>query len=142
MRRRDFIKVVAGSAMTWPLTAQAQQPERMRRIGVLIALAETDTEGKTWVAGFRQGLGQRGWSEDHNLHIDYRFAPAGAQAQVLAKELVALHPEANLRNTDAGCSRAATGDPRRYQSYSLLSPTRSARASLPACRDRAVTSRA
>jgi putative ABC transport system substrate-binding protein len=89
MRRRDFIKAVAGSAATWPLGASGQQ--NVRRIGALIALAEADTEGKAWVAGFRQGLEQRGWSEDRNLHIDYRFAPAGAQAQALAKELVALH---------------------------------------------------
>ena len=91
MRRRDFIKAVAGSAATWPLGARGQQ--NVRRIGALIALAEADTEGKAWVAGFRQGLEQRGWSEDRNLHIDYRFAPAGAQAQALAKELVALQPD-------------------------------------------------
>jgi putative tryptophan/tyrosine transport system substrate-binding protein len=91
MRRRDFIKAVAGSAATWPLGASGQQ--NVRRIGALIALAEADTEGKAWVAGFRQGLEQRGWSEDRNLHIDYRFAPAGAQAQALAKELVALQPD-------------------------------------------------
>ena len=92
MRRRDFIALIGGgAAATWPLVASGQQS--VRRIGTLIALAETDTEGKAWVAGFRQGLEQRGWSEDHNLHIDYRFAPASAQAQVFAKELVALQPD-------------------------------------------------
>ena len=92
MRRRDFIALIGGgAATTWPLVASGQQS--VRRIGALIALAETDTEGKAWVAGFRQGLEQRGWSEDHNLHIDYRFAPASSQAQVLAKELVALQPD-------------------------------------------------
>jgi putative tryptophan/tyrosine transport system substrate-binding protein len=93
MRRRDFIAGIAGLAATWPLAARAQQTGTVRRIGALIALAENDLEGKTWVAGFRQGLEKRGWSEARNLHIDYRFAPAGAQAQMLAKELVALQPD-------------------------------------------------
>jgi putative tryptophan/tyrosine transport system substrate-binding protein len=93
MRRRDFIAGIAGLAATWPLAARAQQTGTIRRIGALIALAENDLEGKTWVAGFRQGLEKRGWSEARNLHIDYRFAPAGAQAQMLAKELVALQPD-------------------------------------------------
>jgi putative tryptophan/tyrosine transport system substrate-binding protein len=92
MRRREFIALLGGGAAAWPLAASAQQRERVRRIGVLIALAEDDPEAKAWVAGFLQGLAKRGWSEDRNLHIDYRFALAGAQAQVLAKELVALQP--------------------------------------------------
>jgi putative ABC transport system substrate-binding protein len=92
IRRREFITLL-GTAAAWPLAARAQQRERMRRIGVLIALAQSDPEAKAWVAGFLQGLEKRGWSEDRNLQIDYRFALAGAQAQVLAKELVALQPD-------------------------------------------------
>ena len=92
MKRREFIALLGGAA-AWPLGARAQQPGTVRRIGALIALAENDSEGKAWVAGFRQGLEKRGWSEDRNLRIEYRFAPAGAQAQVLAQELVALQPE-------------------------------------------------
>jgi putative ABC transport system substrate-binding protein len=65
----------------------------MRRIGVLMALAEDDPETKARLAGFRQGLEKRGWSEGRNLHVDTRFAPAGAQAQSLAKELLALQPD-------------------------------------------------
>src|SRR5690348_3392646 len=109
MRRRDFIKAVAGSAATWPLGARGQQ--NVRRIGALIALAEADTEGKAWVAGFRQGLEQRGWSEDRNLHIDYRCA--GWRSSTGARER-AGRPTArrDLRNPDAGCCRATTGDPR------------------------------
>jgi hypothetical protein len=63
----------------------------MRRIGVLIGLAEDDPETKARLAGFRQGLEKRGWSEGRNLQIDYRFAPASSadQAQALANELVA-----------------------------------------------------
>src|SRR5262249_11455201 len=93
MRRRDFVSLLGGAGAAWPLAARAQQPGTIRRIGALIALAENDSEGKAWVTAFRQGLEKRGWSEDRNLRIEYRFAPAGAQAQVLAKELVALHPE-------------------------------------------------
>jgi putative tryptophan/tyrosine transport system substrate-binding protein len=85
MRRREFISLLGGAA-AWPLTAGAQLPGTVRRVGALIAFAESDSEGKEWIAAFRQGLEKRGWSEARNLHIDYRFAPAGAQAQVLAKE--------------------------------------------------------
>jgi putative ABC transport system substrate-binding protein len=99
MRRRDFIAGIAGSATALPLAARAQQPERMRRIGVLLGLAEDDPEAKARFAAFRQGLEKRGWSEGRNVHIDYRYAPAGAQAQVLAKELVALQPDVILAST-------------------------------------------
>ena len=91
--RRKLLVALGGAAFTWPLAARAQPGEHMGRIGVLIALAEDDPEAKAWVAGFLQGLAKRGWSKDRNLHIDYRFPPVGAQAQVLAKELVALRPD-------------------------------------------------
>ena len=94
MKRRAFITLLGGAAAAWPVAARAQQPERMRRIGVLIGLAEDDPETKARLVGFRQGLEKRGWSEGHNVRIDYRFAPGGAQVQVLAKELVALQPDA------------------------------------------------
>jgi putative ABC transport system substrate-binding protein len=99
MRRRDFINAIAGSVATWPLAARAQQPERMRRIGVVMGLAEDDPEAKARLAAFRQGLEKRGWSEGRNVRIDYRYALAGAQAQVLAKELVALQPDVIFANT-------------------------------------------
>src|SRR6266478_499918 len=93
MRRREFLGVLGGAAAAWPSAARAQQPGKVPRIGVLIALAQSDPEARAWVAGFLQGLEKRGWSEDRDLHIDYRFALAGAQAQVLAKELVSLQPD-------------------------------------------------
>ena len=68
----------------------------MRRIGVLVGLAENDPDTKARLAGFRQGLEKLGWSEGRNVRIDYRFAPAGAQAHLLAKELVALQPDVIL----------------------------------------------
>jgi len=99
MRRRDFIAGIAGSATAWPLAARAQRAERMRRIGVLGILAEDDPQMKADLAAFRQGLERLGWSEGRNVRIDTRFAPAGAQAQVLAKELVALQPDVILAHS-------------------------------------------
>jgi putative tryptophan/tyrosine transport system substrate-binding protein len=87
--RRKFLATLGGAAVAWPLAARAQQPDGMRRIGVLMALAEDDPEAKARVAGFRHGLEKRGWSEDRNVRIDIRFTPATAQVQMLAKELVA-----------------------------------------------------
>jgi putative ABC transport system substrate-binding protein len=92
MRRREFISLLGGAAAALPLAARAQQPDGMRRIGVLMGLAEDDPETKARLSAFRQGLEKRGWTEGRNVRIDYRFALAGAQAQVLAKELVALQP--------------------------------------------------
>ena len=92
MKRRQFITLLGGAA-AWPLAARAQQAERVRRIGVLTAFAEDDPEIRARLAAFRQGLEKRGWSEGRNVRIDYRFAPASAQMQVLAKELVALQPD-------------------------------------------------
>src|SRR5262245_30245160 len=98
MKRREFIRFVGGTVFAWPLPARAQQAG-MRRIGVLVGLAEDDLETKARLAAFRQGLEKRGWSEGRNVHIDTRFAPASAHAQVLAKELVALQPDVILAHT-------------------------------------------
>ena len=93
MRRRTFIALLGGAA-AWPLTAHAQQPERMRRIGVLVTYAEDDPDTKVRLAGFRQGLERLGWSEGRNVRVEYRFAAGSAdQFQPLAKEVVALSPD-------------------------------------------------
>ena len=96
MERREFITLIASVAATWPFAARAQQHDRMRRIAVLMGLAEDDPETKARVAAFREGLEKRGWSEGRNLRIEYRFARAASadQAQALAQELVAVQPEA------------------------------------------------
>ena len=99
IKRREFITLLGGAAVAWPVVARAQQPDGMRRIGVLMGLAEDDPEAKARLAAFRQGLEKRRWSEGRNVRIDYRYAPAGAQAQVLAKELVALQPDVILAHT-------------------------------------------
>jgi hypothetical protein len=88
MRRREFITLVVGAA-AWPFTARAQQG--VRRIGVLMGYAESDPETKLRIAAFRAGLAKRGWSEGHNIQIDFRFSAATASQQTtLAKELLAL----------------------------------------------------
>jgi putative ABC transport system substrate-binding protein len=101
MRRRGFISLVGGAAAAWPLAARAQQPERMRRIGVLMGHAENDSEAQAWVAAFREGLQKLGGTEGRNIRIDTRWATAlDAEArQRFAKELVALQPDLILSAT-------------------------------------------
>jgi putative ABC transport system substrate-binding protein len=97
MRRRELISLLGGAAAAWPLSARAQQPERVRRIGVLSVHDEDDREMKAWLAAFRQRLESLGWSEDRNVRIDVRFVAADAKlAQALASELVALQPDVIL----------------------------------------------
>jgi len=99
MRRREFFKVIgSGAVAALPFAALAQQTGRIPRIGVLMGLAENDSDTKVRIEGFREGLGALGWSEGRNVRIDYRFAPAGARAQALAKELVALQPDVIVSN--------------------------------------------
>jgi putative ABC transport system substrate-binding protein len=90
---------LAGAAATRPFAARAQQRDRVRRIGVLVGLAEDDPETKARFAKLQQGLERLDWSEGRNIHIDYRFAPAGAQVQERAQELIALQPDAILAHT-------------------------------------------
>jgi putative ABC transport system substrate-binding protein len=94
VKRREFITLLGGAA-AWPLAARAQQPERMPRIGVLMYVAESDREGQAYVAAFREGLQQRGWTEGRNIRIDYRWATSGdaESMQRFAKELVGLQPD-------------------------------------------------
>ena len=138
--RRELLAALGGAAAAWPRGAHAQQPERMRRIGVLTAFAEDDPEIRTRLAAFRQGLEKRGWSEARNVRIDYRFAPASAQAQVLAKELVALQPDVILAHSTSVTAALQRERAARSRLCSPPSPTRSARASLRACRGRAAIS--
>lgn len=100
IKRRDFIALIGGAAGAWPLAVRAQQADRIRRIGVLIAYAEGDPETNSRLAAFRAGLAKRGWSEGSNLRIDYRFT-AGKLNQygALAKELLALQPDVVLAHT-------------------------------------------
>jgi putative ABC transport system substrate-binding protein len=94
MRRRDFITLLGGATVTWPLTAHAQQGERMRRIGVLMAHAESDPEFRNYLDAFRQGLQAHGWIEGRNIQIDTRWGALDDPElrQRSAKELLALQP--------------------------------------------------
>jgi putative ABC transport system substrate-binding protein len=97
MRRRKFIKLIGSAAVAWPLAARAQQPERIRRIGVLQSVAADDPEGSARMAGFLQGLQQLGWTEGRNFRIDIRWASGDADMyRRYAAELVALAPDVIL----------------------------------------------
>jgi putative ABC transport system substrate-binding protein len=95
MRRRNFISLLGGAMVAGPLIARAQQSERMRRVGVLMAHAESDAEFKAYVAAFRDGLEKLGWVEGRSIRIDFRWgALDDAEArQRSAKELIALEPD-------------------------------------------------
>src|SRR5262245_54027838 len=96
MRRRDFIKVVAVS-VAFPLATSAQQPEQMRRIGILMNRAANDAEGQARLAAFRQGLQPLGWSEGRNVQIDIRWGEDKPDLErKYAAELVALAPDVIL----------------------------------------------
>jgi len=99
MRRRDFITLLGGAAVVWPLAAQAQQSERRRRIGVLIQLVEGDPEGQKRLAAFREHLEKLGWRVGVNLQIDYRWAVSSAErAQTATAELLSPTPDVILAN--------------------------------------------
>jgi putative ABC transport system substrate-binding protein len=96
MRRREFITLVGGAAAI-PLVAGAQQPERVRRIGVLMSTAADDPVGQARITAFRQGLQKLGWAEGKNVRIDIRWAGGNADLdRKFAAELVALTPDVIL----------------------------------------------
>jgi ABC-type uncharacterized transport system substrate-binding protein len=96
MKRRDFITLGA-SAAAWPLAAWAQQPGRMRRVGVLMAFDENDPEAKAYLSRFRQGLAELGWTDGPNLRMDVRWASGNVDRMGMsAKELLDLQPDVVL----------------------------------------------
>jgi putative tryptophan/tyrosine transport system substrate-binding protein len=97
LKRRDFITLLGGAVAAWPLAARAQQPERMRRIGVLLPAAADDAEYQSWVGAFLQALAQLGWIIGQNVRIDTRWATANpAEIRRHAAELAALAPDVIL----------------------------------------------
>jgi len=100
MRRREFITLLGGAAATWSLAARAQQADRMRRIGVLLGLAENDPETKSRLKAFRLGMRDLGWIEGRNVQIEYRFA--GGDLESINKdvtELIRLTPDVIVANS-------------------------------------------
>src|SRR6266581_1706594 len=95
LTRREFITLLGGAAAAWPLAARAQQAERVRRIGALMAYAESDPEGQAQVAAFRQQLQALVCAEGRNIRIDSRWAtPRDPESRErFAKDLVALQPD-------------------------------------------------
>jgi len=97
--RREFITLIGGAAAAWPLVAGAQQAERVRRIGVLMGVAD-DREGQARVMAFKQGLQELGWTDGRNIQIETRFGEADAvRIRADAAELVALAPDVIVGQT-------------------------------------------
>ena len=97
MQRRDFITLLGGVVAAWPFAVRAQQPERIRHIGILLPATTDDAEFKTWLTSFLQVLEQSGWTIGGNVQIDTRWATANAAAiRKHAAELVALAPDVIL----------------------------------------------
>jgi putative tryptophan/tyrosine transport system substrate-binding protein len=111
MRRREFITLLGGAAVAWPLAASAQQSGGMRRIGVLAAYAEHDPEAQVRVTAFRQALQGLGWTEGGNVVMEYRWGAGDAdRARTFAAEMTALKPDVILAHGTPAVTalRAAT----------------------------------
>src|SRR6516162_6006847 len=102
MKRREFIMLLGGAAATWPLAARAQQPDRMRRIGVLMSGAATATTSQSYVAMFVEALRQLGWTEGQNVRVNIRWNAGDAQlTRIYAAQLIGLMPDVILAATTA-----------------------------------------
>src|SRR5260370_15507693 len=100
MERRKFIALLGGAGAAWPLRARAQQPERMRRIGVLMTVGENDPEGQARLDAMRQGLNQLGWTEGKTLAIEYRWAGGDiGRLRECTAELIGLAPDLIVANS-------------------------------------------
>ena len=94
IRRREFIAALGGAAVAWPVLARAQQGDRVRRIGVLMAFDENDPAGKLRVSAFTQALASLGWTDGRNVRIDFRWGGGDInRINALAQELVGLKPD-------------------------------------------------
>jgi putative ABC transport system substrate-binding protein len=103
MKRREFIAALGGAA-AWPVVARAQQPEWVRRIGVLMNSSADDPDGQARLTGFLQGLQKFGWTAGRNVRIEYRWAPGEADRRRYAAELVALAPDVIMASTSVSVS--------------------------------------
>src|SRR5262252_9938706 len=93
MRRREFITLLGGAAV-WPLAAHAQQPDRVKRLGVLWGLAENDNVYEPYLSAFKQQLQSLGWIDGRNVQVEYRFTGGVTEhIRIAARELVAVAPD-------------------------------------------------
>jgi putative ABC transport system substrate-binding protein len=100
MNRREFITFLGGTAAAWPLAARAQQGDRVRRIGVLMAQDENDPVAKTYVSAFIQALAGLGWTDGRNVRMDLRWGGGDInRIRGLAQELVRLQPDIIVTDT-------------------------------------------
>jgi putative tryptophan/tyrosine transport system substrate-binding protein len=98
--RRQFISVLGGAAAAWPLAVRGQQPERMRRIGVMMGLAEDNREGRQEADALRQGLRDLGWTDGRNIRFDFHWdINEPSRAQLIAKDVVAIQPDLIVSHT-------------------------------------------
>jgi ABC-type uncharacterized transport system substrate-binding protein len=105
--RREFITLLGGAAVAWPLTAHAQQPDVVRRIGVLMITAETDPQAQADRAPFTKQLQHLGWREGQNVRIDYRWAAGDlSHLPALAAQLVSLGPDLIVAQGTPGLAAA------------------------------------
>ena len=99
MNRRNFVTLLGGAAATWPIAARAQQRDRVRRIGVLMPLDESDPLAKTFVSALTQTLADLGWIDGRNMRMDLRWHGVEAdRIRALAQELVGLQPDIIVTN--------------------------------------------
>jgi putative ABC transport system substrate-binding protein len=101
MVRREVI-VLLGSAATWPLAAYAQKSDQVRRVGVIMGFAENDEVWQAYLANFRQGLQEFGWTDGRNIRFDYRFTGDSEELmRSMAEEVAGLHPDVILASTNS-----------------------------------------
>jgi putative ABC transport system substrate-binding protein len=99
MKRRAFVSLLGGAA-AWPLAARAQQGERMRRIGVLMAFDENDPKTKGWLSNLTKGLAELGWTDGRTVRMEVRWAAGSVdRMQTFAKELVEREPDVIVAST-------------------------------------------
>jgi putative tryptophan/tyrosine transport system substrate-binding protein len=102
MHRRKFITLLGGAAAAWPRAARAEKSDRVRRVGVIMGFAQNDEVWQAYLATFRQGLQELGWSNGRNIRFDYRFTGESAERmRIVAEEMVALAPDVILVSTNS-----------------------------------------
>jgi putative tryptophan/tyrosine transport system substrate-binding protein len=102
MKRREFIALFSGTAAAWPLAARAEKGDGIKRVGVIMGFAENDGVWQSYLASFRQGLQELGWTDGRNIRFDDRFTGESEERMlVMAEEVVALQPDVILVSTNS-----------------------------------------